>query len=149
MNNSLTNWDPFREELDDMQQRMSRLFGQALRGSHWLTPTTDVYEENGKLVMETALPNFRDDEVQVEVNQNRLEIKAERRQEEERKGRNYLRRESSQASYYRQFALPEDVEADSAEAKFEHGVLTISFDRKELPQPKRLKLKSGQGDSKK
>jgi HSP20 family protein len=142
MNNSLTNWDPFRE-LDEMQQRVNRLFGQALQGGQWLTPPTDVYEENGKLVMEAALPNFRDDEVQVEVNQNRLEIKAEHGEQSERKDRTYLRRESSQASYYRQFALPEDVEADSADAKFENGVLTITFDRKELPRPKRLELKSG------
>lgn len=148
MNNSLTNWDPFRE-LDEMQQRMSRLFGQALQGSQWLTPATDVYEENGKLVMETALPNFREDEVDVQVDRNRLEIKAEHHEDREHKGRNYLRRESSQASYYRQFALPEDVEADSAQAKFDRGLLTITFDRKELSQPKRLQLGSGkesQGD---
>jgi HSP20 family protein len=141
------NWDPFRE-LDDMQQRMSQLFGQVAGSGQWLTPATDVYEQGGKLVMETALPNFRDKDVQVEVNAGRLEIKAEHRDEQEHKDRNYLRRESSRASYYRQFALPEDVEADSAEARFDHGVLTITFDRKELPQPKRLQLQSGAADGK-
>ncbi len=149
MTNSLINWDPFRE-LDDMTERMNRLLGRSIQGGgQWLsTPATDIYEEDSKLVVETALPNFKDDEVQVQIDQNRLEIQAEHKEESERKDRRYLRRESSQTAYYRQFALPRDVEADSANARFENGVLTIVFDRKELPQPKRLQLSSGKADTK-
>jgi HSP20 family protein len=108
-----------------------------------LIPATDIYEEGGQLTIETALPNFKDDEVDVQINQDRLEIKAEHKAGDERKDRNYLRRESSQTSYYRQFLLPQDVNADSAAAKFENGVLRVSFDRKELPQPKKLALTGG------
>lgn len=149
MNNSLMQWDPFRE-LDDMTERMNRLFGRSVQGGGEMlsAPATDIYEENGKLVMETALPRFKDDEVQVQVDQNRLEIRAEHKQEDEQKDRNYLRRESSLATYYRQFALPQDVEVDSADARFENGVLAVSFDKKELPQPKRLELKAGQKTAK-
>lgn len=147
MTNSLMNWDPFRE-LDDMQERMSRLFnrsaGQLGFGNLY---ATDIYEQDGRLIIETGLPNFKDDEVNVQINQDRLEIKAEHKSENEQKERNYLRRESSQASYYRQFLLPGDVDTDKADAKFENGILTVSFDKKELPQPKRLEL--GTGKSKK
>jgi HSP20 family protein len=144
MNNSLINWDPFRE-LDEMTERMNRLFGRSVQGSgQWLTaPTTDIYEENGKLVVETALPSFKDDEVQVQLDHHRLEIRAEHKEDNEKKDRNYLRRESAHTTYYRQFALPQTVSTDSADAKFANGVLTVTFDQKELPQPKRLELKSG------
>ena len=147
-NNSLITWDPFRE-LDDMTERMNRLFSRSLAGTGTglaTMPATDIYEEDGKLVIETALPNFNDDEVDVQINQDRLEIKAEHKSENEKKERNYLRRESSQASYYRQFMLPQDVNTDSANAKFENGVLCVTFDRKELPQPKSLQLQGRKAD---
>jgi HSP20 family protein len=145
--NSLIQWDPFRE-LDEMHERMNRLFNRSLTGllpqaGSVSLPATDIYEEDGKLVVETALPNFKDEEVDVSLNQDRLEIKAEHKEEKEDKKRNYLRRESSSSSYYRQFALPSDIEADSGEASFENGVLKVTFKKKELPQPKRLQLKSG------
>ncbi|QQR52692.1 Hsp20/alpha crystallin family protein [bacterium] len=141
MTNALLNWDPFRE-LDDMQERMSRLATRGLTNAgQWLTvPATDIYEEDGRLVVETALPQFKESEVDVQINGDRLEIKAEHSQESH--SRNYLRRESSQASYYRSFVLPKDVDAESGQADFADGVLKISFERRELPQPKKLKLAS-------
>ena len=143
--NSLVSWDPFRE-LDEMHERMTRLFDRGFNGlgSQLIAgPATDIYEEDGKLVVETALPNFKEEEVEVNLNQDRLEVKAEHKEESEDKKRNYLRRESSAASYYRQFALPKDVDVDSAKAEFKNGILTVRFDKKELPQPKRLALSGG------
>lgn len=151
MTNSLMTWDPFRE-LDDMQERMNRLMGRSILGqasSAWGTlPTTDIYEEGGQLTIETALPHFKESEVDVQINGDRLEIKAEHSTQDEQSTRNYLRRESAQSSYYRQFALPKDIEIESADAHFENGVLKVTFDRKELPQPKKLALSSGKKSDK-
>jgi HSP20 family protein len=151
MNNSLINWDPFRE-LDEMHDSMNRLLSRSLSGATafaGLVPATDIYEQDGKLVIETALPSFREDEVDIQISGDRLEVKAEHLAENDRQDRNYLRRESSSASYYRQFALPKDIDVDSGDAHFENGVLTVIFDRKELPQPKKLSLGSSQKDQKK
>ncbi len=149
MANSLTTWDPFRE-LDDMQDRMNRLFSRSLTGgTQWASlPSTDIYEEDGKLVVEAALPHFKEDEADAQIDGDRLEIKAEHSSEDEKKGRNYLRRESQSTSYYRQFVLPKDVAAGSANAHFEDGVLKVTFDRKELPKPKKLALGSGRKSQK-
>lgn len=145
MTNSLTNWDPFRE-LDDMQDRMNQLLTRGLTGAgQWLAvPATDIYEEDGRLVVETALPQFTADEVDAQMNGDRLEIKAEHHTDTKRKDRSYLRRETSQASYYRSFVLPKDVDADSGAAHFENGVLKVTFDHKELPKPKKLTLSGGE-----
>lgn len=145
MTNSLMNWDPFRE-LDDMQDRMNRLFTRGLTGAgQWFAlPATDIYEEDGRLVVETALPQFKEDEVDVQINGDRLEIKAEHGASTKDSGRNYLRRESTEASYYRSFVLPKDVDTESGDAHFENGVLRVSFKRQELPQPKKLTLTSGE-----
>lgn len=138
--NSLITWDPFRE-LDEMQDNMSRLFNRSLSGQAiGATPATDIYEEDGQLIIETALPNFKDSEIEVNLNQDRLEVKAEHKEDKEDKKRNYLRRESVTTSYYRQFGLPKDVDGESGQASFEDGVLKVSFKKTELPQPKRLQL---------
>jgi HSP20 family protein len=149
MANSLITWDPFRE-LDEMQDQMNRLFSRSFAGVAGQAglPATDIYEEDGKLTLETALPQFKEDEVDVQLDGDRLEIKAEHKAENERKERNYLRRESQMATYYRQFALPKDVNVESADAKFDNGVLKVTFDRKELPQPKKLALGSGKKSAK-
>jgi HSP20 family protein len=138
--NDLIRWDPFRE-LDDMQDRMSRLFNRSLSGQVTAGSfATDIYEEDGKLVVETALPSFKEEEVEVNITSDRLEIKAEHNEEKADNQRNYLRRESSVASHYRQFTLPKDVDIDSGQASFADGVLKVSFKKAELPQPKRLQL---------
>lgn len=149
MANSLITWDPFRE-LDEMQDQVSRLFSRSLSNAPgWAgLPSTDIYEEDGKLVIETALPHFKDEEVDVQIDGDRLEIKAEHTAGDEHKGRNYLRRESQSTSYYRQFALPKDVNAETAHANFENGVLRVTFDRKELPQPKKIALGKGKTQQK-
>ncbi len=149
MANSLTNWDPFHE-LDDMQDRMNRLFSRSLTGgAQWASlPSTDIYEEDGKLIVEAALPHFKEKEVDVQIDGDRLEIKAEHTTADEHKGRNYLRRESGSTSFYRQFVLPHDVDTDTANAHFEDGVLKVTLDRKELPQPKKLALGSGKKSDK-
>ena len=144
MTNSLISWDPFRE-LDEVHDQMSRLFSRSLSGGVGLAnlPATDIYEEDGKLYVETALPSFKENEVDVQIDGDRLEIKAEHNSANEEKERNYLRRESQTASFYRQFTLPKDVEMDSADARFEGGMLRVGFKRRELPQPKKLALGTG------
>lgn len=143
MTNTLMNWDPFRE-LDDMQERLNQLLTRGLTGPGQILglPSTDIYEEDGHLVVETALPQFKETEVEAQISGDRLEIKAEHTSESTDKERNYLRRESSQASYYRSFVLPKDVDTDSGAAHFTNGVLKVTFNHKNLPQPKKLLLKA-------
>ena len=144
MTNSLITWDPFRE-LDEVHDQMSRLFNRSLAGGVGLAslPATDIYEQDGKLYVETALPNFKENEVEVQIDGDRIEIKAEHNSADENKDRNYLRRESQSSSFYRQFTLPKDVEMDSADAHFVDGMLKVGFNRRQLPQPKKLSLGTG------
>ena len=124
----LIRYDPMRD-LRGMERNLDKFWEDA-----WgLLPTSieavamDMYEENGKLIAQVNLPNFKKDEVKVTTDRGVLEVTAEHKEKEEEKGkRRYLLRESSN-EYWRRVALPEGVNADKAQASFKDGMLRVSM----------------------
>lgn len=89
------------------------------------TSTIDVYEEDGNLVAEASLPNFKKPEIKVHIDGRTLEISADHQEKEEAKSqRRYYFRESSNR-YFRRITLPEGVKVDAADASFKHGTLKV------------------------
>lgn len=136
---NLTRWDPFAE-LNALQKQFF--------GDDWMTPfkgvnipTTDVYIKDSQLKVEAHLPNFEQDDVSIQVEDNALVISAERHEKEEDKDKKYVVRESS-SSFYRRIALPERADADKIEAKLDDGVLKVSVPLTPLPEPKKIAIAS-------
>ncbi len=142
---AIVRFDPFAE-LNSLHEQLNSVFNEAFgdNRTRQLFPVTDVYQEDDKqLVIEAHLPQFKSDEINVDVHNNALEIRAEHgEKEEERKKRRYLVRESS-SSFYRRVALPKHADAESIKADFKNGVLKVSVPFKELPKPKRIAIGGG------
>ncbi|HSE61615.1 MAG TPA: Hsp20/alpha crystallin family protein [Candidatus Saccharimonadales bacterium] len=141
---AIVRWDPFAD-LRTLHSQVDDMFNQMFTGtSNQLAPTTDVYTEDDKtMVIEAHLPNFKEDEVSLDVHQGALEIRAEHTEKEEDKGKKkYLVRESS-SSFYRRIALPERADDDNIAAHFKDGVLKITVPFKELPKPKQIAIEGG------
>jgi len=132
----LIKWDPFKEleEIRDFFEDRTRSLAT--------TPKVNIYEENGKFNVEAMLPSFDPEEVEVNVTDEKLEINAQHKEEKEEKGKKYLKRESASSSYYRQIALPNNLDTSKAKATYKNGVLTVSIPTVELPKPKRLKIET-------
>lgn len=142
---SLVRWDPFGE-LNSLHDQMNSLFNQAFGSSTTaqLLPVTDVYSQDDKsMVVEVHLPNFEEKDVNIDVQDNALVISAAHKEKDEQKGRKYLVRESS-TSFYRRVALPKRADEDGIKAHFNKGVLKITVPFKELPQPKKVMIESGE-----
>lgn len=137
---SLTRWDPFTE-LDTLHKQVNSLFNDTFGsiGGSMAMPATDIYSDDKQLTIEAHLPHFKESEISVEQHGDELEIKAEHEEKEEKKGRNYLVREST-SQYYRRFALPKNSDADNIQADYKEGVLKVTVPYKELPQPKRIQI---------
>jgi HSP20 family protein len=136
---NLVRWDPF-SELTALQKQFF--------GDDWMTPfkgvgipTTDVYTKNNQLKVEAHLPNFEQDDVNIQVENNALVISAERHEKEEDKDKKYVVRESS-SSFYRRIALPERADADKIQAQLEDGVLRVSVPLTPLPEPKKIAIEA-------
>lgn len=140
---ALIRWDPFNE-LNSLHDQMNTLFNQAFGSSaQQLLPVTDVYsEDNKQMVVEVHLPNFDEKEVNVDVQDGALVIAAQHEEKEEDKKKQYLVRESS-TSFYRRVALPKQANQDAIKAHFAKGVLKVTVPFKELPQPKKVAIESG------
>jgi HSP20 family protein len=130
-----------------MRHEMNRLMNDLFKGSHegnggrsvgsWM-PAVDVYENEQALILKAELPGFSKDDVHVELKDNVLTLKGERKREVEVKEEQYHRMERSHGTFQRSFALPIGVEAEKAEATFKDGVLELTLPKAEVAKPKRI-----------
>lgn len=117
--------------------------GFALGAPSWV-PQLDVVERDGRLVVRADLPGTSKDDVRVEVTEDALVIEGERRQEREVEGEGIHRAERSYGSFQRVIPLPEGVNAEAAEARFENGVLEVTIPiEEERRRGRRIEIQEG------
>jgi len=142
-------WDPF-EDVSTFPQQMDRLFsqyfGRAGRGEEALapgawTPAVDIYETDEKMVIKAELPGLKKEDIDIEVRDNTLTLKGERKFEQETQEKNYHRVERSYGSFQRSFLLPSTIRQEAIEATFKDGILEISLPKAEEAKPKKLEIK--------
>ena len=102
-----------------------------LEGSMWL-PQVESFERDGKLVVRADLPGLNKDDINVEITDDAIKIRGERRQEEEENEKGYYRSERSYGSFYREIPLPSGANSEDAGATFRNGVLEVT-----IPAPAR------------
>lgn len=150
--NAITRWDPFKE-LEDMQQRLSTMFGRApvrkdgdkqesMTVAEW-APLVDISEDEKEYLIKAELPEVKKEEVTVSVQDDVLTIAGERKYEKEEKGKKFHRIERAYGSFERSFTLPEDTDAGKVAADFKDGVLKIHLPKSERAKPKSVEVKVG------
>ena len=90
-------------------------------------PQTEMFERDNQLIIRADLPGLTKDDVNVDIENNRVTIRGERRSEHKEEEKGYYRTERSYGSFYRSLPLPEGVDADKAAANFNNGVLEITM----------------------
>ena len=142
--------DPFRE-LRVLQHRFDRLFGDAivrraeegedkpLRAS-WV-PAIDVHENEQEITLRAELAGLSRDEVDLTIDKDRLTLQGEKKLEKEDADGDYRRVESRYGSFYRSLPLPDSVDQEKVEARFDNGVLNIVLPKSKAAKPKRIELK--------
>ena len=127
--------DPF-SLMRRMQREMTRVFGQAgIDGSRrsgdvlstaWI-PATEIAYRDGNLIVSAELPGLTENDVKVEVNDDFLIIRGERKMEQQENEGDIRRTERRYGEFYRAIALPEGADAQNARAEFRNGVLQITI----------------------
>lgn len=98
----------------------------------------DISEEDDHIMVDAELPGFRNDEVDVSVQDDLLSIQAERSSEQ--KGRPHLH-ERRFTRVQRSFRLPSPVDPDSVDAKLEGGILHMDMKKAESDRTKKIEVK--------
>jgi HSP20 family protein len=144
----LVRWHPVRDMLT-IRNDMNRLVNEFFRGGNggergwWTgawTPAVDMYENDQALVLKAELPGFSRDDVHVELKDNLLTLKGERKRELDVKDEQYHRVERAYGAFRRSFTLPVLVDAAKAEATFKDGVLELKLPKVEEAKPKRISI---------
>jgi HSP20 family protein len=139
---AIMRWDPFRE-MTQVQNRFDRLWGSVLadRQESWL-PAVDVYDTKDAVVLKAELSGMDPGDIQIEVEDNVLTIKGERKFEEKIDEGRYYRVERRFGSFERSLALPQGVRPDDIQADYEDGILVVRVPKAEEEKPRKIEVKA-------
>jgi HSP20 family protein len=103
-------------------------------------PAVDLFEEKDDIVVKAELPGMDKDNIQVNLTDQSLTIRGEKKKEEEVKEENYYRSERSYGSFVRTLELPAEVKSDKVKASFKNGVLEVRLPKTEQAKAKEVKV---------
>ena len=129
-------------------QRLNRILDEAFGASGFpeqgsvITSTlfapTDVSEDQNALQISMELPGVRSEDVRLSLENNILTIRGEKRQEVDENNERVHRFERVYGVFERTFALPNTVDPDQIEARFENGVLLVRIPKAERARPREI-----------
>ena len=109
------------------------------RDEQW-SPAVEINEEEKFFSVSVDVPGVKKEDIELEVKDNRLFVSGERKASADKE--KVLRSERRYGKFSRIFTLPQDVNTDAIEARFEEGVLTVAIPKVEKAQPKKITINS-------
>jgi HSP20 family protein len=130
-----------------LQREIDRLFDDFTRGfptlrGQDLMPSVDVSETDREIEITAELPGLEEKDVQINVADNILTIRGEKKAEKEQTEKNYRVVERSYGSFERSLELPAGINADQIQASIAKGVLTVKVPKPAPAQTKKIEVKS-------
>src|SRR4051794_11271278 len=150
-NTQMSRWGEDTDPFLQMRREMNRLFddvfsgfgGFGLPGAFGpalqqmpIAPNIDVSETEKEIQIKAEMPGIDQNDVEVLLEDDRLIIRGEKKEEREDKDRNYHVRERVQGAFSRTLPLPFSPDPNQVKAEFKDGVMTIT-----IPKPQEVKQK--------
>src|SRR3954469_11490299 len=110
--------EPFSQEVNRL---FNTLFDTGEAQQRW-TPAMDLVEAEDHFLLKADLPGLSESDVHIEVEDDVLTVRGERRAEHEQRQRGYFRLERSFGRFSRSLSLPEGVDPEAITASFDKGV---------------------------
>jgi HSP20 family protein len=131
-------------------QRLNRILDEAFSGlpfpeqgnvitSTWFAPT-DVSEDQNSLRITMELPGVDPNDVRLSLENNVLTIRGDKKQQDEEANERVHRFERTYGMFERTFVLPNTVDPDKIEARYENGVLFVSIPKAERAKPREIRV---------
>lgn len=144
----------YRQSVDYMQKELDKLkdsmasagdsfpsfWGTAGKSATLLRPKVDIAENGDCYTVAVEAPGVKEKDISLEVSDRTLKITGEKKQELEEEDEDFHRIERAYGKFQRVLTLPDDVDADKAQAIFEDGVVKITLPRNESSKKKSKKI---------
>lgn len=123
-----TDYRPSRwTELDRMNRRVNRLLDEITSPKACAYPLVNVRTNEEGAIVTAELPGMRREEIDVSVIGSAVTIKGNKKVEDAgNEAAHYLRRERRSGEFERTLHLPKRIDRDRVDARYEHGVLTVT-----------------------
>ncbi|HUN27827.1 MAG TPA: Hsp20/alpha crystallin family protein [Steroidobacteraceae bacterium] len=144
---ALVRYEPARL-VSQLQEEINRVFtalssaeGSSGATSTWVPPV-DVIEHADRFELAVDLPGVDPDKVEITLDNGVLSISGEREADGRLASAEEIRMrlERGRGKFYRQFVLPETVDAERVQASGRNGVLAITIPKQAQALPRRIKV---------
>lgn len=135
----LSVYDPFADVFPELFRGMMN--PRAGSPAQALEIRIDVKETPAEFTVQAEMPGVARDDIQVQIDGNRVSISAEvKREATQKEGERVLRSERYYGNLSRSFALSADIDDERAAARFDNGVLTLSLPKKSAAGARKLTI---------
>ena len=99
-----------------------------------------IGQTDKEVIIKSEILGFKKDEISLNITRNHVEIRAAKKEERKKIGKNFFRLEQSASALSRSFTLPAEIDENSAKAKLEDGVLEIIAPKLHKKKKKRVEV---------
>jgi HSP20 family protein len=143
----LRTWDPFAD-LRELQERINQAFQEQIGkperrepvSTRTWVPRVDIMEDSDNIIVHAELPGMKREDMDVEVTNEAITIRGERKFEEADDGKNYVRVERVYGPFERSFTLSVPVKYDQIKASYKDGILEVVVPKAEETKPKKIQV---------
>jgi HSP20 family protein len=143
---AIIRWRPLGEVNNfkrEMDQMFDNFFGSGKDvdefSSAW-HPSVDIKETKDDFVLMAEVPGMSKDDIKINISENTLTIKGEKKEEQKGDDQNYHRVERRYGAFQRSFTLPTQIHGTKVKAAYKDGILTITMPKKEEVKPKEIPI---------
>lgn len=127
-------WEDIFEDIQKMQRDIEKMFLQLskqIKFPEFKEAATDISETEDKIIIKVDMPGVKKENIDLAITQDSISIKAERKEKVEEKKGEFYRKERMYKGFNVYRTLPVKVKPETADAKYEDGVLTIEIEKAE------------------
>ena len=136
--------DPFRN-FDAMTRKVASIANQIEKGVSVdrgsFVPRVDIKEETSSYILTAELPGISKENVNISVNsEGELILKGKKTQNLPAEGGTIWKSERMYGEFRRSFILPDDADSEKVNAKYNNGLLDITFGKKQPAKPEEFTI---------
>ncbi|MDZ4231962.1 MAG: Hsp20/alpha crystallin family protein, partial [Candidatus Pacearchaeota archaeon] len=101
----------------------------------------DLYQTDEEIIVQSAVAGVKPEDLEVSIENDLVTIRGDRSEYVAEEKKDYFYQECFWGTFSREIILPEEVDANAAEASFRDGVLTIRLPKSSRHKKKKIKIK--------
>jgi HSP20 family protein len=139
--------DPLGSLRDEMEDLFSNFWeGRRAPWSNEMVPSADLSETAEAIHVQLDVPGINPDQLDIQLQDQILTVRGERKEEKEEKGKTFHRIERHAGNFTRAFQLPCAVAEDRVVAEYRDGVLQITLPKSPQARQRKISVQPGKNN---